>query len=44
MVGGTGLGLPVVKKLVEMHHGKIQVESEVGKGSTFITILPVKEG
>ncbi|MBN1522185.1 MAG: PAS domain S-box protein [Candidatus Aureabacteria bacterium] len=42
-IGGTGLGLPVVKKLVEMHHGKIEVESEPEKGSNFIVILPIKE-
>ena len=42
-IGGTGLGLPVVKKLVDMHHGKIEVETEVGKGSEFIVLLPVKE-
>ncbi|MCK5707441.1 MAG: PAS domain-containing protein [Candidatus Aureabacteria bacterium] len=42
-IGGTGLGLPVVKKLVEMHHGKIIVESEIDKGSEFIVVLPIKE-
>ncbi|AJH76984.1 two-component system histidine kinase PnpS [Heyndrickxia coagulans] len=38
--GGTGLGLAIVKHLVESYHGKIRVESEEGKGSTFIVTLP----
>lgn len=39
---GTGLGLFLVKKLAAMHNGTVSVESEVGKGSTFILSLPVK--
>jgi signal transduction histidine kinase len=40
---GTGLGLAVVKRIVEAHAGQITVESEVGKGSTFTVNLPGSE-
>ena len=38
--GGNGLGLSIVQKIVDGHHGRIEVESELGKGSTFRLILP----
>lgn len=40
---GTGIGLSIVKSIVESHNGCIEVESEVNKGSSFIVTLPVEQ-
>ena len=40
---GTGIGLSIVRELVEMHHGKIEVESALGSGTTFTVIIPSRK-
>ncbi len=42
-ITGSGLGLSIVKKLLEMYGGKIQVDSTPGKGSCFTVVLPINE-
>ena len=39
---GAGIGLNIVKEVIEAHDGRIWVESELGKGSEFVFILPAK--
>lgn len=40
---GTGIGLSIVKSIVESHNGCIEVESEINKGSSFIVTLPIEQ-
>jgi len=42
-IKGTGIGLAMVKHIVEAHGGEVRLESEVGQGSTFTILLPVEE-
>ena len=39
---GTGLGLAICSKIIQDHHGRIEVESEVGRGTTFTVSLPIE--
>ena len=41
-MGGNGLGLAIAQEIVELHHGKIAIESELGKGTTFLVTLKSK--
>ncbi len=41
--GGTGLGLSIVKHITQVHGGRVKVESEIGKGSTFLLYIPYNE-
>ena len=40
--GGTGLGLPISKMMTEMMGGRMDVESEAGKGTTFSITIPIE--
>jgi signal transduction histidine kinase len=40
---GTGIGLAITKKIIEKHHGLIQVKSTIGVGSQFMILLPLKQ-
>jgi signal transduction histidine kinase len=40
---GSGLGLPIVKAIAEAHHGRVELESRPGRGSTFTIVIPVDQ-
>ena len=39
---GTGLGMPIAKQVIDQHAGRIEIETEIGKGTTFNVLLPAK--
>lgn len=41
--GGTGLGLPTARRIIEAHHGRLELHTEEGKGTDFVIVLPMEE-
>ena len=39
--GGTGLGLPTARRIIEAHHGRLELHTELGKGTDFVITLPI---